>query len=998
MVSSEQIALSVCCHFYAKSNTPIANQFPQKGFLSMKPIVTLLISLILCLANAFGQDYTQWGLPEGAKARLGKGKISSNVAYSCDGTRLAVASFVGIWLYDTATRREVTLLTGHTYSINAIAFSPDGRTVAGGGLDETVYLWDVVTGALTHTLEGHTHWIDSIAFSPDGKILASGGVDNTIRLWDVATGTHIHTLEGDAGDIQSVDFSPDGKTLASGSADGTVRLWDVVTGTSTFARKISRDGAWVNSVVFSPDGRTLASGDSGHVLLWDVVTGMVTHTLEGHAGSVKSVDFSPDGKMLASASTYHTIWLWDVATGTHIRTLEGHAGSVESVDFGPDGKTLASASPSSIFGSDNTVRLWDVTTGVNIHTFTGHTFEISSVAFSPDGRTVASGGRNLHLWDSGTRTHPHTLSGHTDYVASVAFSPDGNTLASGDWGGAVHVWDVLTGTLIRTLEGHTNKVASVAFSPDGSTLASGGWDTTIRLWDVVMGTNIHTLTEHTSSINSVAFSPDGKTLASGGDDDTVRLWEVVTGENTRIFRGSRLWVESVAFSPDGKIIVSGDWGGTIYLWDVVMGVNTHTLKGHLFEINSVAFSPDGRTLASVGADDTVRLWDAVTGVNTHTFRGHRFWSESVAFSPDGRTLASGGDSTVYLWEIVPAAGANATVSVSPTSVPSPTIGERFALFINIADGEGVAGYQATVGFDPSALRYVESTNGDYLPADAVIVPTVVDADRVVLAATSLAGASKGDGILTKLTFEVVTAKTSTLTLFQVTLVDPDGAHSFPLIENGQLLEPPIEPPRVREDLNQDGVVNIQDLVIVAGQFGKSGENRADVNGDGVVNIQDLVLVAGAFGNIAAAPSTHLETLAMLTVDDVEGWLNQARQLTLTDPVYLRGIAVLEQLLVVLTPKETVLLPNYPNPFNPETWIPYHLANAADVTLTVYDTKGVLVRRLDLGYRSVGYYADQSKAAYWDGRNASGESVASGVYFYQLRAGDYTAVRRMVIVK
>ena len=338
------------------------------------------------------------------------------------------------------------------------------------------------------------------------------------------------------------------------------------------------------------------------------------------------------------------------------------------------------------------------------------------------------------------------------------------------------------------------------------------------------------------------------------------------------------------------------------------------------------------------------------------------------------------------------------VSVSPTSVPSPTIGERLTLSLNIADGENVAGYRTTVGFDPSALRYVESTNGDYLPADAVIVPTVVDANRVTLAATSPAGASNGDGTLATLTFEVVTAKASTLSLTQVTLVDPAGAHSLPLTENGQVLELPFEPPQVREDINRDGVVNIQDLVIVAGQFGKSGENRADVNGDGVVNIQDLVIVAGAFGNIATAPSTHLETLAMLTVDDVEGWLNQARQLRLTDPAYLRGIIVLEQILSLLAPKATALLPNYPNPFNPETWIPYRLANAAGVTLTIYDIKGVLVRRLDLGYQSAGYYADQSKAAYWDGYNESGESVAGGVYFYQLRAGDYTAVRRMVIVK
>ena len=200
------------------------------------------------------------------------------------------------------------------------------------------------------------------------------------------------------------------------------------------------------------------------------------------------------------------------------------------------------------------------------------------------------------------------------------------------------------------------------------------------------------------------------------------------------------------------------------------------------------------------------------------------------------------------------------------------------------------------------------------------------------------------------------------------------------------------------DVTGDNVVNIFDLVSVASQFGQTGENDADVNKDGVVNILDLVTVAGAFGDEAAAPSAHPQALAMLTVADVESWLIQAQGLDLTDATSQRGIHFLEQLLLALTPEETALLPNYPNPFNPETWIPYRLAHAADVTLTIYDIKGVPVRQLDLGYQPVGYYTDRTKAAYWDGRNDRSEQVASGVYFYQLRAGRYTALRRMVILK
>ena len=139
-------------------------------------------------------------------------------------------------------------------------------------------------------------------------------------------------------------------------------------------------------------------------------------------------------------------------------------------------------------------------------------------------------------------------------------------------------------------------------------------------------------------------------------------------------------------------------------------------------------------------------------------------------------------------------------------------------------------------------------------------------------------------------------------------------------------------------------------------------------------------------------------LAMPTAADVKGWLTQAQQLARTDPDYLRGIAVLEQLLVALTPKETVLLPNYPNPFNPETWIPYRLAKAADVTLTIYDLSGGVVRRLNVGHRLAAVYESRDKAIYWDGRTEFGERVASGIYFYYLTAGDYSATRKMVILK
>ena len=1070
----------------------------------MKITVTLLILLTLFLSNLFAQDSPQWGLPEGARARLGKGNIDE-IQYSPDSTRLAVAGGIGIWLYDTHTLQEVALLTGHMRWVSSVAFSPDGTTLASGSDDATVRLWDAITGQHKRTLTGHKYGVFSVAFSPDGTTLASGSRDGTVWLWDAITGQHKQTLKGHGAWVESVAFSPDGQTLATGSSDKTVRLWDATTG--QHKQKPIRHRSNVSSVAFSPDGQTLATGSWDYMVqLWDAITGQHKQTLKGHKANVWSVAFSPDGITLASGSGDATVRLWDAVTGQHKQTLREHTtGKVSSVAFSPNGTTLASGS------RDGTVQLWDAITGQHKQALTGHTDGVYSVVFSPDGATLASGSRDarVRLWDAITGQHKLTLTRGSRVKNVVAFSPDGTTLASGSRDATVRLWDAITGQHKQTLTGHVSSVHSIAFSPDGTTLASGSRDATVRLWDAITGQHKQTLTGHTNWVNSVTFSPDGMTLASGSSDKTVRLWDAIAGRHKLTLTGhTARSVSSVAFSPDGTTLASGS-PREIRLWDAITGGHKLTLTGHMADVSSVAFSPDGMTLASGSFDATVRLWDAMTGGHKLTLTGHTNWVYSVAFSPDGMTLASGSwDGTVLLWEFSPYS--RATMSISPSSVPSPAIGAQLTLSLKIADGENVAGYQATVHFDATALRYVGSTNGDYLPADAFFVPPVVDANRVTLGATTLAGVSSGDGILATLTFEVVDVKESTLILSEVLLTNTDGELlPTPFAESVRIIIPAavpssaivsVSPSPVRSpaiggqlvfnvniaggqnvtehqlawefdstalrhvsssqgdylvsgvgngdgrlmtgtfevravkastvsvsgyltasnglryiptfesaevivpllgDVNRDGAVNILDLILVASSFSQqvsAGGNPADVNGDGVVNIVDLVKVAGALGNTGAAPSAHPQMLTMLTTTDVQKWLTQAQELHLTNTISQRGIIFLERLLSALMPKKTALLPNYPNPFNPETWIPYHLSNPADVTLTIYDTKGVPVRQFNLGYQPAGYYTDRTKAAYWDGRNESGESVGSGVYFYQFRAGNYNAIRRMVIVK
>ena len=235
--------------------------------------------------------------------------------------------------------------------------------------------------------------------------------------------------------------------------------------------------------------------------------------------------------------------------------------------------------------------------------------------------------------------------------------------------------------------------------------------------------------------------------------------------------------------------------------------------------------------------------------------------------------------------------------------------------------------------------------------------------------------------------------------FQTMLQNPQVLLEFEELLTGVEPAPLPEPGPLPGDIDENGSVNILDLVRIAGRFGRTGPDPADVNGDGKVNIEDIILAAALMTAGAGAPSSYgVADLPPLRPEDIRAWLTEAERLDLRNPTLQTGVLRLQQLMASLTPKQTHLLANYPNPFNPETWIPYNLSEPAAVTVTIYGADGRTVRTLALGHQPAGAYQNKTRAAYWDGRNELGEPVASGVYFYTLTAGDFTATRKMVIMK
>ena len=650
-------------------------------------IVCLLIPGLL-LSNGFAQEYaSQWHLPEGAKARLGRGKLN-NILFSPDGTRVAVSTPIGIWVYDVSTQEAVSLFaevqTGEMEKFfpakppAALTFSADAVLIASAH-GKSIYIWDTVTGAAFAMLDEHPDSITAIALSPDSTKLATAGEDWIVRLWDVRTGKYINSLSGHPGAINAVAFSPDGKILAS--AGSTLRLWNADTGELLHAG--NKDLGSIDRLVFSPNGKVLAGGGGWDraVHLWDVNTGALQKPPKGHTGEIHDIAFSPDSATLVSVGA-DAMRLWDVDTGAALKSLptphdkipqpvlpilKGEAlhqaylptrrDDVHSVRFSQDATQLVSAS------RDGSLHIWDVETGLYQASFAlgAHSASVGVLAFSEEGKYLASNDgfeARIRVWNvENTAQHAILTPEQGDFLNSIhelTVSPGIKKLASIDFGGTIRIWDAATLAQLSIVPaGHMLIFERWIFSPDGKILAGGEVraNNKIQFWQTDPGAHLFTLEGHTRTVTKYIFSPDSKIFVSGSRDGIIILWDVKTGNRFGSLIGHTQPISALAFSADSKTLASGG-GKDIRLWDV----NTRNRIGNFdaaVSVDALAFSLDGKMIACGTEDGQIQIWNLMPNLQIQTtFSGHQGSIYVLMFSPDGKTLASGGsDGTILLWDM-----------------------------------------------------------------------------------------------------------------------------------------------------------------------------------------------------------------------------------------------------------------------------------------------------------------------------------------------------------
>ena len=823
-----------------------------------------------------------------------------------------------------------------------------------------------------------------------------------------------------AGVLRQAHFLPDGTVLRV-MAD---RIEIVNPDTNTVIDKFAEGLTWV-SVTLSPDGAWLAIAiDLGgttkpSIEIWEIATRKLMRRLELELDRIHMVAFSTAAPLIAV--TYRDqVDLWNWKDNDYLGEMTGERRPAKSCysysDSGGYGQSCLSPPG------------------------------VRSLVFSPDGNSLVVGSQrpDAEIWDVSTRKLVGHLEGHVDWVTHVAYSPDGRYVATArPRSTQVYLWNAQTRQLIQTLpNGDEGEIQKLLFSSDSQRLyvATQTWNWAVdpnkrndcvRVFDVHTGAQLNEFGDELFILEGFSLSPDEKVALFRYYMSEVVLWDVE--HNRRLaFWADYLSGHDWKLSPDGHSLVMVN-SALMKIWDVPSRSLRKVLIPHSGTFREFAISPDSQTIA-VGQDPWIELRDIYTGEVTaqlnqsgHTtiafsqtgqriaterlifdvnnadnpqvleLRGNYWYYSYIAFSAGDAYLAARGrkDNLIHLWEqqdgkYIYHYTLHSPVEGAPTFIPSPD----GALLLAVVNSKRVAVWELRE--QPRRLLMLDLDAG---------WPIHFSGDGRYLFTNGEEGLQIWDWREQKRIQHPPVPEYLAISRDGSVLLTLNYETGQMLIWDGRSLLPP--EPAVSYDINRDGVVNILDLVHAASQFGQIGTDLSgDVNGDGKVDVSDLGHIGSRLGETAAAPALPIGDSNSIISYHSPAVKHQFQALTALESLDppSRGAHIARGLLKTwlshMQPSitETKLLPNYPNPFNPETWIPYQLAEAAHVQIRIYDAVGHLVRELDLGTKLASSYLSKPQAAYWAGDNDMGEAVSSGVYFYTLEAGDYRRTLRMIIAR
>ena len=552
--------------------------------------------------------------------------------------------------------------------MTALAFSPDGKTLASGGKDQSLRFWTVSLADEHINLDEHKSHVWSAVVSPDGKSVASAGADRVILVRDI-TGKLLHKLEGNTASVTSLVFGPDSQTLVSGGGDKIVRVWNAAEGKLVRELK-GHTGPVMAIAIGGPSGKMILTGGIDKTpLLWDLASDQPT-PLPAIKSAISAVSIRPDGQLFAVGGADGIVRFFALKDkmAREVSSFQAHNAGVGALTFNPEGGRLATC------GGDNMVKVWTIptdgilpTTGAGINTpptqvadFIGHTKPVSSVAFSADGRLLATGGGDMiiRLWDFGSnRSEIRALRGHQDWVSSVAFSPNGRLLISAGVDKTVKIWE-LSGDETAKPIGHSRGLNTIAVSSDGRWVASGSEDKTIKIWDALAGVEAFTLDAstggHDDEITSLSFDPTGKKLISGGRDEHLIIWDLSTRKPlARLNTDQQLPYLLFSAKGDKFLAWQNTKGGS-----ETNNVKTYDATGKplkSLDINravlTMTFSTDGEVAAIGFKDGSVQVWkldkNEKSGADWAAFETDL---SDLGMTPDKKKLAAidvGGNVKIY---------------------------------------------------------------------------------------------------------------------------------------------------------------------------------------------------------------------------------------------------------------------------------------------------------------------------------------------------------------